>query len=523
MTRWRGLLCLLGFQTVVFNTGTVAADEPGMTWQSLGSLPHLTGRQWVPDRAPANERAYLSTLKLPPFNPDTLMDAKEAIGELRAGAKPWPADTCAFDGMPRAAWYPYSLQFVYGAGAVMIQSHGVVRSVKLGDLTHASQLSNHDQLQGFDPYGDELGQWQGDTLVVDTIAVREDVDTFYGVGNDPDLHVFERYRLLDNGHLERVTTITAPAYLTAPWQIRTTFHARPEASWATHFCLPSASAAMQAGRGDVPSAERSPAPSNARFTRNLTWDGMLALPKLWGVSWLSTKDWDNTVVYIFRISLVPPLKPEYLQAYQAFLERAKQGKAEFKAGTCYPDGVPRSAWYSYPPTFTFRPGNSLLITSMGETREVFMDGRPHVAKPDWSDPATAYLGDSVGWWEGNTLVIDTVGFSPEHELFYDVPNGGSMHVIERYQLLDANRLRLDLRIEDPQRLTQPWTLQRTYYAPGSSPNTVSVTSGNGVRFDTERCRPGDGREQLDSSGNGTVDLTPPPRGLGIGKAPLAQH
>lgn len=271
---------------------------------------------------------------------------------------------------------------------------------------------------------------------------------------------------------------------------------------------------------DVPAATQinnSPAPQGARFTPNLTWDELLQLPKIWGVNWSSTREWDNEIVYINRMTLIPPLKPEYLAASEGFVRRAQEGKAEFKAGTCYPNGVPRSIWYSYPPGFLFRPGNTLLITSFGETREIFMDGRAHPEDLDRTNTSIAYLGHSVGWWEGETLVIDTVGFAPEHELYYDVPNGGGMHVIERYRLADPQTLEVNLTVEDPGRLERPWVITRKYVGDPGTPGATQTAAG-ATRIETQRCRPGFGREVLDEAGNASVDLTPPPEGLGLGKA-----
>jgi hypothetical protein len=246
----------------------------------------------------------------------------------------------------------------------------------------------------------------------------------------------------------------------------------------------------------------------------LNWDQLVALPKLWGRSWSSTRAYDEEIVYVNRMTLIPPLQPRYLAMSADFLERSRAGQAEFKAGACYPNGVPRSAWYSYAPGFVFRPGNSLLITSFGETREVFMDGRAHPQGLRGSDPSTAWLGHSVGWWEGEALVIDTMGFAPEHEIYYNVPNGGGMHVIERYRLLADNRLELILTVNNPERLTKPWVITRQYQAPELPDSTQSSQA---ARLDTQRCRPGLGREQIGAGGDSFVDLTPPPEGLGIGK------
>ena len=261
----------------------------------------------------------------------------------------------------------------------------------------------------------------------------------------------------------------------------------------------------------------SPAPEGARFTPALTWEQSLALPKIWGLGWASTREWDNEVVYWDRMTLVPPLKPEYQALTDRFLQRAAEGKAEFMTGACWPNAVPRSIWYSYPPVFLFPPGNSMLIHTFGETREIWMDGRGHPAEPDTSDPAIAYLGHSVGWWEGDTLVIDTVGFAPYNELYYDVPNGGGMHVVERYSLITPLILGLELTIYSD-RLLEPWVINRKYYGASSVPGvTEAILRGRDpTSIETTTCRPADSRESIDSEGNSYVDLTPPPQGLGIG-------
>jgi hypothetical protein len=287
--------------------------------------------------------------------------------------------------------------------------------------------------------------------------------------------------------------------------------------------LPCAALMLCAVTGDVAAATEvtaavSPAPAGARFTPGLTWSDSLALPKLSGVRWSSTDEWDQQVVYVARMTLVPPLKPQYQALTDDFLRRSKDGKAEFLTGACWPNGVPRSIFYSYPPQFLFPPGDRLLITTFGETREVWMDGRPHPAKRP-TDLATAYLGHSVGWWEGDTLVIDTTGFAPYHEIYYDVPNGGDMHVVERYTLTSPVILHLELTVYSS-RLAKPWVVSRNYYGAASVPGVtekILYSSNAPGRIETQTCRPGDGRENVDANGKGYVDLTPPPEGLGIGK------
>lgn len=211
---------------------------PGMTWESLKSLPQFIGSSWVPQNAPADERAYLQQPVYPPLKDEYLADAKTVVEAMLKGDEELPTATCAFDGMPRAVWYPYPIQFLYAAGNVMIQAHDVIRAASLRGLKHSSELLDKDALHSLDIHGEAAGAWQGDTLVIDTIGVREDMDVFYGVPNDPDLHVVERYRLLDKDTLERVALIEAPTYFKAPWELRTTYKRAPETSWTTRFCLP---------------------------------------------------------------------------------------------------------------------------------------------------------------------------------------------------------------------------------------------------------------------------------------------
>jgi hypothetical protein len=82
-----------------------------------------------------------------------------------------------------------------------------------------------------------------------------------------------------------------------------------------------------------------------------------------------------------------------------------------------------------------------------------MDGRKHPA-----DPNPTFLGDAIGHWEGDTLVVDTVGFNDRTWLdAAGHPHGEKLHVIERYTRSDSNTLRVEATIEDPDFYTKPWT------------------------------------------------------------------
>ena len=132
---------------------------------------------------------------------------------------------------------------------------------------------------------------------------------------------------------------------------------------------------------------------------------------------------------------------------------------------CLPLGMPSWILGSHNALeFLYTPGR---ITMLGELdgnrmRRIYTDGRPHPEYPDLT-----YHGHSIGEWEGDTLVVDTVGILPEVYIAPDgenigVRNGGGMHITERIYLSEADRLRVDLAIMAPNVLTETWHTTRYY-------------------------------------------------------------
>jgi hypothetical protein len=87
-------------------------------------------------------------------------------------------------------------------------------------------------------------------------------------------------------------------------------------------------------------------------------------------------------------------------------------------------------------------------------RIVFMDGRPH---PPAKDLAPSYYGHSIGRWEGETLVIDTIGLNEKSWMNRDgIPHTDRLHLIERVSRPDYNTLRYEVTIDDPGAFTAVW-------------------------------------------------------------------
>ena len=128
---------------------------------------------------------------------------------------------------------------------------------------------------------------------------------------------------------------------------------------------------------------------------------------------------------------------------------------------CLPMGVPRQAgafpwrFVQYP---THGPATHMFILFEGNAhmyRQVFMDGRKHPP-----DPTPTWFGHSIGWWEGDTLVIDTIGYNDK--FWFDRrgrPHTEKLHTIERWTRVDYSTLTNQVTIDDSGAYSKPFTLK----------------------------------------------------------------
>jgi hypothetical protein len=142
----------------------------------------------------------------------------------------------------------------------------------------------------------------------------------------------------------------------------------------------------------------------------------------------------------------------------------KAGNPDNFFNNCLPEGMPSWMLISHNAMeFAMIPGRIYMLgeSDSNRLRRVYTDGRPH---PD--DPDLTFHGHSIGHWEGDTLVIDTVGILPQAWLAIGesvgIPNNGDMHVVERMHLTGPNTLVDELTITAPHVLTKPWTTTRVF-------------------------------------------------------------
>lgn len=152
---------------------------------------------------------------------------------------------------------------------------------------------------------------------------------------------------------------------------------------------------------------------------------------------------------------------------EAMFAEEKAGRPRLIFSYCLPEAHPSWMLVNHNALeVLFTPGR---VTMLGESdgnriRRIYTDGRPH---PEVSDPT--FHGHSIGHWEGDTLVVDTVDILPQVPLAVSeaagVPNNGDMHTIERIHLAADNKdiLHVDLEIIAPKVLTKPWKTTRIYF------------------------------------------------------------
>jgi hypothetical protein len=151
-------------------------------------------------------------------------------------------------------------------------------------------------------------------------------------------------------------------------------------------------------------------------------------------------------------------KPEPLPWAQALLkERAANNSKDAPGAHCLPRGI-TAAGALFPFKLVQTPGLLVMLfeDDIPSHRQVFLDGRSHP-----KDPNPMWMGHSIGHWDGDTLVIDTVGFddrswldTPGH------PHTEMMRVIERYRRPDLGHLEIEFTIDDPGTYAKPWKITR---------------------------------------------------------------
>ena len=157
----------------------------------------------------------------------------------------------------------------------------------------------------------------------------------------------------------------------------------------------------------------------------------------------------------------PPYNPAYQMRYDKITADLKAGvKLTDDSSQCLPQGMPRMMVIGYPIDIIVQPTRVVMLFEPGMQRRIIhTDGRKHT---DPADLDPTFSGESIGHWEGDTLVVDTVGVRPELAYDYSLaPHSDALHMTERLHRV-GDTLQDEMTLEDPKAFTRPWTFTRSY-------------------------------------------------------------
>lgn len=146
-------------------------------------------------------------------------------------------------------------------------------------------------------------------------------------------------------------------------------------------------------------------------------------------------------------------------------ERARANAAAGEAGDpeekCFPPGIPRIYLHRYPVEMLQLPGRVVQFFEYDHfVRQIWIDGRKHPNRDDLDD---TWLGHSIGSWDGDTFVVDTIGFNEKTWMDNTGrPHSNALHMVERMRRVDHDTLQIDFTFDDPKAYTGPWTAQKVF-------------------------------------------------------------
>ena len=152
----------------------------------------------------------------------------------------------------------------------------------------------------------------------------------------------------------------------------------------------------------------------------------------------------------------PPLQP---WAAEVLRQRMENNSKDYPGGFCLPANA-SSITRAFPYKFVQTPSLIVVIheSDTPGLRQIFLDGRPHPA--DWNP---TWQGHSIGHWDGDTLVVDTIGFNDKAWLSLSgIPHTEKLHTVERIRRPDYGHIEVEITMEDSGAFTGPW--KRTFTA-----------------------------------------------------------
>jgi hypothetical protein len=386
-----------------------------------------------------------------------------------------PLSKCYIPGVPRVMFLDFPFQIFQSSKSVTMAFEWELEY----RLIHMDGTPRPDDGSDF-WMGDSRGHWDGDTLVVD---VGDNNDkTWLDMAGDfhsGALHVVERYRMTSHDTIQYEATIEDSKVFTKPWTINVALHRRLDRDRLFEY---SCQSEVEEVSGAFTREERTWYPGSPKAPP-LTMEASSHVPA--------------PVEPVANLRRTPDGKPDLEGFYESVTRGANQGLEPRGGGRggrggqnlivdppdgklpmqswaqeekisrnlsergyddptahCFPAGVPRSMWVPQGVEIIQTSDYIVLLYERVAWRIVPLDGRPHLP-----DTIRLWQGDSVGHWEGDTLVIDTANFNGKTWL----NEGGEVvsyaeHVVERFTPSGPDTLSYETTVTDPVVYTRPWTV-----------------------------------------------------------------
>ena len=175
-----------------------------------------------------------------------------------------------------------------------------------------------------------------------------------------------------------------------------------------------------------------------------------------------TKGIGETLRSPYFLDITADLNPEKVPfqpwAEAQFRRHRDRNMMDDPTARCQPTGVPALSAYPFPSKVLQLPGLMVILYENNtDFRQIFMDGRQLPR-----DPQPAWMGYSIGKWDGDTLVVESTGFDPRSWLDrFGHPHSEAMRVVERFHRLNFGRMDVQITIDDPKAYTQAITFTQT--------------------------------------------------------------
>ena len=386
-----------------------------------------------------------------------------------------PLAKCYMPGVPRimALDFPFQVFQTQQAIAMTFEWSLVHRLIHTDGSPHPQDMDAW--------MGDSRGRWEGDTLVVD-VANHNDKTWFDMAGNfhSNALHVVERYRMSGPDRIEYEATIEDSKVFTKPWTIRFPLVRRPDRDRLFEYVC---QAELEEENGLFTREERTWYPGNGAPLATLAAASRTAPPQTPMANLRRTPDGkpdlngfyvpdagganyglekrarsDNDLTPPGRGVIVDPadgVLPMQPWAKQELADRQRPERGyDDPTAHCFPGGVPRSMYIPTSFQIVQTPDSLVVLHERMAWRIISLNGRAHLP-----DAIRLWQGDSVGHWEGDTLVVDTTNLNGKTWL----NEAGEIvsyaeHVVERFTPVSPDTISYEATVNDPVVYTRPWTV-----------------------------------------------------------------